>query len=127
MELGIAERQSLPRISRMPSVAIAEIPFGLLVGAALGAFAGPVGIVAGAIIGGGIGATLAIAHNRQVHRDSEEIDRYDEELGVVGGELGAPNLEHPPPTVGTYSRASMGSIGEPFEPFAEGPISEADA
>lgn len=105
---------------------MAEVPFGVAAGAALGAFAGPAGLVAGAIIGSGVGAVLAIAQNRQMHRNAEEDDLYDEELGIMNGSLGAPNLEHPPATVGTYSAPSMGSATGTEINVAEGPFQFPD-
>lgn len=116
----------MKRIKPARDIAIAEVPFGVAAGAALGSFAGPVGIIAGAIIGSGVGAVLAIAQNRQWHRNSEGEDLYDEELGIMGGELGSPNLEHPPATVGTYSTGSLGLSRPPEERIASGPVSLPD-
>src|SRR4051812_40283472 len=90
-------------------IAIAEVPLGVLAGAALGAFAGPVGLIAGAIAGSAVGAMLAVGHNRQMHLEAEEEERSDRELGIIGGNIGAPNLRHPPATHGLYSAASLGS------------------
>lgn len=112
----------MKRIKPARSIAMAEVPFGLAAGAALGAFAGPAGVVAGAIIGSGVGAALAIAQNRQMHRNAETDDLYDQELGIIGGSLGAPNLEHPPATVGTYSAASAGVAGDIDVDVVAGPI-----
>jgi hypothetical protein len=109
----------------LPSMAIAEVPFGLVAGACFGAFAGPVGIVTGAVIGSGVGALLAIAQTTQMHRDMEEVDLFDETVGITGGELGSANLEHPPATVGAYSAVSLG-LGRALEldgVMAAGPIS----
>jgi hypothetical protein len=95
---------------------------GALAGAVLGAAAGPPGIVTGAIIGGVAGAIAGAA------LDSEAADRavrtrgLDEELGVIEGELGAPNLDHPPAKVGAYSAASAGAGASSDEEPAEGPI-----
>lgn len=119
---------ALPRKRRplLPRVAFAQVPFGVAAGAALGAFAGPVGVVAGALIGSGVGAAFAIAQNRQMHRDSEVVDRYDEELGVIGGELGAPSLDHPPAVVGTYSAGATGMKTSVEPEVAEGPLQLPD-
>jgi hypothetical protein len=46
----------------------------------------------------------------------------DDEIGVSGGELGAPNLEHPPAKVGAYSGTSAGVSSEGGEQPAEGPM-----
>ena len=55
----------------------------------------------------------AAAHDREL----------DEEIGVMGGDLGAPNLKHPPAKVGAYSTAATGTgaSGGGSEP-AEGPM-----
>jgi hypothetical protein len=51
----------------------------------------------------------------------------DEEIGVIGGEMGAPNLDHPPSGRRSwYSLASMGIDREDTQPPAEGPIPPAD-
>jgi len=95
---------------------------GALAGAVLGAAAGPPGMVTGAIVGGVAGAIAGAA------LDSEAADRavrtrgLDEELGVIEGELGAPNLDHPPAKVGAYSAASAGAGASSDEEPAEGPI-----
>lgn len=81
-------------------IAMAEVPLGVMAGAALGAFAGPVGILAGAIGGSVVGAILAIGHNRQVHLEALEEERIDRELGVIWGDIGAPILRHPPQSNG---------------------------
>jgi uncharacterized membrane protein YdjX (TVP38/TMEM64 family) len=86
------------RRSTVAPLAIAEVPLGILAGAALGAFAGPVGLLAGAIAGSAVGVVLAVGHNRQMYLESLEEERYDREMGIIGGDIGAPNLRHPPPT-----------------------------
>lgn len=114
------------RKPHLPAIAVAEVPFGIAAGAALGAFAGPVGLVTGAIIGSGVGAALAIAQSRQMHIDAEETARYDRELGIIGGDIGAPNLWHPPATIGAYSAASAGVAQDVEVHSAEGPIQPPD-
>jgi len=95
---------------------------GALVGSIVGAAAGPPGIVAGAIMGGVAGALSALALENWNETMAERTRELDEEIGVIGGELGAPNLEHPPATVGAYSAASMGAVGSSDHAPAEGPI-----
>jgi hypothetical protein len=91
---------------------MAEVPLGVMAGAALGSFAGPVGAVAGAIGGSLVGAILAIGHNIQIHLEALEEERVDREIGVIGGDIGAPNLRHPPPTLGgLYHSSSLGFGG----------------
>ncbi len=95
---------------------------GAVAGAILGAVAGPPGAVVGAILGAAAGALAGLAIDRGT-TENEAVDAgLDEAIGVSGGEMGAPNLEHPPATRGAFSGASAGvapaADGEP----AEGPI-----
>jgi hypothetical protein len=100
---------------------------GALAGAVLGAIAGPPGAVAGAVIGGVVGAMgVAAAENASAARAAED-EKLDAEIGVSGGELGAPNLKHPPPTSGAYSAGSAGAGAMPDSAPAEGPIPSADS
>jgi hypothetical protein len=83
---------------------------GVLVGAAVGAVAGPPGVVAGAVIGGVAGALAAAGLDDAAQRRSERDRALDVEIGVIGGEIGAPNLKHPGPVGGaTCSAASAGA------------------
>jgi len=125
-------RNSLPPVRRLPLTAAAEVPLGALAGLVLGlAAAGIPGLVVGAVIGGAAGALLSLALLRKQHRDAESEDVYDEELGITRGSLGAPGLEHPPATIGAYSRASLGggaTTGEDDDDTpAAGPMSVGDA
>jgi hypothetical protein len=96
---------------------------GALAGATLGAIAGPPGAVAGAVVGaiaGAVAGRVVEGSNEARAAEDEELDR---EIGVSGGELGAPNLEHPPAKIGAYSGGSAG-VGpmDDDESPAEGPI-----
>lgn len=100
---------------------------GALAGAAMGAIGGPPGAAAGAVIGGIVGAVAAgIAEKDSADRAA--LDReLDAEIGVSGGELGAPNLKHPPAETGAYSGASSG-VGVPGESGpAEGPMQNPES
>jgi hypothetical protein len=109
--------------STVAPLAIAEVPLGLLAGAALGAFAGPIGLLIGAIGGSAVGAVLAVGHNRQMHLDALEEERQDRELGIIGGDIGAPILRHPPVTHGLYSaNAAGGGARIDTAQVAEGPM-----
>jgi YHS domain-containing protein len=71
---------------------------GALMGAGMGAVAaGPPGAVAGVVIGGVAGTLMEWA----VETDSAQADdrdrQLDAEIGVAGGDIGVPGLEHPPP------------------------------
>ena len=76
---------------------------GAIVGAVAGAIGGPAGVVAGAILGGIAGAATEAVIESEVHRVDARTRVLDEESGVSGGDLRAPNLQHPPPTSGAYS------------------------
>ena len=95
---------------------------GALAGAAIGAAAGPPGIVAGALIGGIAGALTGAALDTESSRQASRTRMLDAQIGVSEGELGAPNLEHPPAKVGAYSGASAGVDSSSDEQLAEGPM-----
>jgi hypothetical protein len=101
---------------------------GAVTGAIAGAIAGPVGSVTGAVLGGLAGAAggraIELAEERSIERDRA----LDEVIGVNGGELGAPNLEHPPARIGAYSAAASGAGADLSGAPASGPITTpADA
>jgi hypothetical protein len=99
---------------------------GAAAGAVLGAAAGPVGIVAGAVIGGAAGALAASALEKDAARKGARERELDEQIGVTGGDLGAPNLKHPPARVGAYSAASAGAAtSDDDEEPTEGPMPSA--
>ncbi len=95
---------------------------GALAGAALGAGAGPPGVVAGAIIGGMVGTVAGVVLDRESSRRFAHTSELDEEIGVMGGDLGAPNLAHPPSALGAPSAASSGVPSSPDLEPAEGPM-----
>ena len=97
---------------------------GVIAGGVLGVTAGPAGLVVGACVGAGIATLLElVAHDATTQRADRDavLDREIGVDGVDGGELGAPNLEHPPASVGAYSGASAGLAGGGGD-FAEGPM-----
>lgn len=69
---------------------------GAIAGAVIGAAAGPPGAVAGAILGGVAGVMAGAVLDSESSRRSARASELDAEIGVVGGEIGAPNLLHPP-------------------------------
>ena len=95
---------------------------GAFVGAVVGAAAGPAGVAAGAVIGGIAGALAGAVLDDEASKQAARTRELDAMIGVSEGDLGAPNLKHPPAKVGAYSAASVGESrsgdGEP----AEGPI-----
>jgi len=84
---------------------------GAIAGAALGSIAGPAGAAAGAVIGGMVGAIVAKVADEEADRVSIHDGELDEAIGVTGGDMGAPNLKHPPAKRGVYSAASSGGGG----------------
>jgi hypothetical protein len=77
-------------------------------------------------IGAAAGALAERVLGRDAERRAEKDARLDADIGVSGGEMGAPNLRHPPARVGAYSAASVG-VGEVGGKIpAEGPIPDPD-
>jgi hypothetical protein len=95
---------------------------GAVAGVILGVVAGPPGMVAGAILGAAAGAVAAEAMEKDGERAAAHTRELDEEIGVMGGDLGAPNLAHPPARIGAYSTAATGTDASPDVDEAEGPI-----
>ena len=108
--------------SRTSRRSLFSILGGALAGAAIGAVAGPPGAIAGAMIGAAAGALSGVAADKASDERKEEDEKLDHEIGVSGGELGAPNLKHPPAKIGAYSGSSAGAGTSTDEEPAEGPI-----
>jgi hypothetical protein len=94
-------------------------------GAALGSIAGPPGAIAGALVGAAMGAASASVMEKNIATTSDDEKKLDDEIGVTKGELGAPNLKHPPAKVGAYSGASAGATSSTPSP-TEGPMPTPD-
>ncbi len=95
---------------------------GAFAGAVIGAVGGPVGAIAGAIIGAAAGGLLGdVTHKDGVERDAKDAV-LDSEIGVSGGEMGAPNLAHPPSKVGAFSGGASGASSGGGDEPAEGPM-----
>jgi hypothetical protein len=98
---------------------------GALSGAALGAIGGPPGAVVGAVLGIAAGAVATWALEAEKVDENAREEKLDEEIGVMGGDIGVPGLKHPPAQRATYSSAAMGagtSTETDEEDIAEGPI-----
>jgi hypothetical protein len=95
---------------------------GAVAGALAGALAGPPGAIAGAVIGAAAGAVAESAVERDGAVARARDAQLDKEIGVTAGDIGAPNLKHPPAKVGAYSAAALGLSGG-GHPSANGPIS----
>lgn len=95
---------------------------GGVVGAVLGMAAGPPGAAVGAVLGAAAGAVAEKAIENEEAARSQRDEELDEAIGVAGGDLGAPNLEHPEARVGAYSAESCGVARPSRPPPAEGPM-----
>jgi hypothetical protein len=95
---------------------------GAIAGAAMGAMAGPPGAAAGAVIGGLVGALGSSALDANAVELATTNRRLDRELGISGGDIGAPNLRHPAAKTGAFSAASSGAGSPSDEEPAEGPM-----
>ena len=95
---------------------------GALAGAAVGSIAGPPGAVAGAVLGGLVGALAVSAVENDLEGRAATDRQLDADIGVSGGDLGAPNLLHPPAVRGVYSAESTGAANAGGSAPAEGPM-----
>lgn len=95
---------------------------GAAAGAVVGAVAGPAGAAVGAVLGGAAGAIAEALVERDARAARSRSNKLDEEIGVTAGDLGAPNLKHPPARVGAYSAGASGAAGADHT-LAEGPLS----
>jgi phage tail tape-measure protein len=99
---------------------------GEVVGAIVGSMAGPPGAIAGMVIGAAAGAMVGKIIDEEEERKSFLDGELDEEIGVTSGELGAPDLAHPPEVRGAYSAASVGAAESAERQPAEGPLEDVD-
>ncbi len=111
-------------------VSIAEVAVeaivGAFAGAATGVLAGPPGIVAGAVIGGAVGAAAGVAaHDGRLDHEAKDAEA-DQDIGVIGGDLGAARPDAPRARRGTFSAASLGLGGRAEAAPSEGPIQSLD-
>jgi phage tail tape-measure protein len=103
-EVVMKARMTMNRIQKRHMLHEAEgVASGAIAGAVLGASAGPPGILAGVIVGGAAGAIAAEVLDRDQVRSEARTRELDREIGVTEGDIGAPNLRHPPATIGAYS------------------------
>ncbi len=95
-ELTDAENKAHTRKVNDIALELGEGAVGAIAGAAMGAIAGPPGAVVGAIIGGAVGVIAGRTGSAEEHIADDKDQALDEEIGVTSGEIGAPNLKHPP-------------------------------
>jgi uncharacterized membrane protein len=77
------------------------IASGAMLGAVRGVAAGPPGIVAGVLIGAMAGGVTILGLDREADRGEAHMRELDAEIGVSGGDMGAPNLRHPLTSAGS--------------------------
>jgi hypothetical protein len=83
---------------------------GAIAGAGFGGiFAGPAGAAAGAIVGAAMGAASGWAAEMRATDEARRDEKLDREIGVVGGDIGAPGLRHPPSHGAPLSREASGA------------------
>jgi len=96
---------------------------GAIAGAGLGGImAGPAGVAAGALVGAAMGASTAWALEMRSKDAAQRDHKLDRDIGVTEGEIGVPGLEHPPATIGAFSREASGVGGASDPTEAEGPL-----
>ena len=98
---------------------------GAVAGAALGAVAGPPGIVAGGIVGTAMGVLAGVGLDNAEHAAKAHDRELDDDIGVTKGDLGAAPPNAPPAVKGCYSAASSGVSSSRPTP-AEGPMQDID-
>lgn len=101
---------------------------GAAVGAALGSFAGPPGIITGAVLGAAAGGAAGVALAEANEKRDSHDELLDEEIGVIGGDIGAAPPNAPEATRGTYSASSVGAdtVSMTDDAPDEGPIPHGD-
>ena len=106
------------------AVEAAASALGIVGGASTGALmGGPVGAIAGAVIGAAMGAASGWAADQATADQADAEAALDEEIGVSGGTIGTPGLQHPPGQTNAPSAAASGaSGGESADSEAEGPM-----
>lgn len=103
-----------------------EIAIGAGAGALTGAIAGPPGAAIGAVIGGAIGAAAGFAIDAEAHEKAAHDEKLDEDIGVIGGNLGEAAPGQPPPSFRRVHLASLG-ISEGGADSSDGPMQNPDA
>jgi len=121
-----AERVLREESAAEPVAVEAAAVVGAAAGALVGAIAGAPGIAIGAILGGAAGAAAAIATECGEREKQAHEDQLDRDIGVIGGTIGDPSLEHPPPSHGLFHAATLGVGSQGFE-SSDGPMQNVDS
>jgi phage tail tape-measure protein len=119
-EKTLSTTEATPKANHVHASEVGALA-GEVAGGIVGAIAGPAGAATGMIVGAMAGALAGEVMDREAKRAQAHDADLDDAIGVTSGDLGAPNLEHPPAKVGAYSSASAGA-GTASRPAAEGPI-----
>jgi phage tail tape-measure protein len=85
---------------------------GVVAGATMGSIAGPPGAAIGAVIGGIVGVAAGAILDEKSGEAAERDRELDEEIGVTSGEVGAPNLAHPPEANVAFAEAEAARASE---------------
>ena len=116
------EKESVPPPSHTHGAQVGAVA-GEIAGGIMGSVAGPPGMVAGMVMGAAAGALAGKVLDEEAERAHVHDGELDDAIGVTSGDLGAPNLKHPPAKTGAYSVASSGGGGAPARTPSSGPIS----
>ncbi len=104
---SLSKPQRYTRRRRRYEVALGALA--ALGGGGLGAaVAGPIGLVCGLVVGAGVGGLAAWALQRDEEETAERDSQLDIDIGVQGGDIGVPGLEHPPAKIGAFSKEVSG-------------------
>jgi hypothetical protein len=117
---------SAPIVHHAAPVAL-EILSGVAAGAVTGAVAGPPGIVAGAVLGGMAGAAAVVALDEAAAMNRAKDEQLDEDIGVVGGDLGnvQPMKEEPVETRSAEDQFFEGPLEPPKSSAPEPALAKA--
>ncbi len=94
--IAITDHDGIPAPLSERSRLIASGASGAAVGAAIGTSGGPVGIVVGMVLGAAVGLLSRRAGREGAMLAAHEEATLDAEIGVTGGDIGAPSLREPP-------------------------------
>ena len=79
----------------------------------------------GAVIGGAVAAAAGEVAHREHEDEAARDEELDEEIGVIGGDIGAAKPNQPPAR-GAFHAASLGISTAGHTAPAEGPIQDLD-
>jgi hypothetical protein len=107
LDARAGEAAPLPRNRHWPIVA-ADAVAGMMVGGLAGVLAGPAGAAVGAVLGGVVGAAAGATAMDCAEEDRDRDSQLDVDIGVTGGDIGAPWHNQPPPRMGASPDAPTG-------------------